>query len=559
MRSPSFRFFLLGFAILALTAATGSVWASDLGYARIVRISMVNGDVQVSRSGHSWEPAAQNMPVMQGMTIGTNDGYAEVQFEDGSTAWISRDTLVQFTELALADGSRISKLTLGEGTLSVMTELRRADTFSVSTSAETMAVGKDSFFRVDCFHDGASVSVLAGELQVASGSGTETVKKGQTLAYESKLNKVSLKAKPKFDDWDRWTVSRARATQVETAQSSSYVTPPFSYGLADMSGYGNWNYFAGYGYGWQPYGMGNCWMPFSNGGWNFYPGFGWTWISAEPWGWVPYHFGSWDYLPYSGWTWFPSDMGFWDPAPVEWYSTGDQVGWWPMASGFTDSPALQYQQIAGGCSGYGAGYGAYGNGYSRRLLFRPNRGPMPRGKRPAPPRLMLTTKQLGQGREITLGAVDEASGPKALIRSMEPAENGKASRIPFSAQGTAQGLGPVRMVAPMRRNVISLQSSFVSAERHAIAPAKINSMQPSLPSRNALRAEGGAFVPAMPSHRPSPMVFRGNAYGGGEHGYSSAGSNARAGWSASSAEPARAASAPAAGASHSSASTGRPH
>lgn len=550
MRNLSFRFFLRILVILALMAATGAVRASDLSYARIVRISLVNGDVQVSRSGHSWEPAAQNMPVMQGVTIGTNDGYAEVQFEDGSTAWISQNTLVQFTELALEDGHRISKLTLGEGTVSLITEMRRGDAFTVSTSTQTIAVTKDSLFRIDCFRDGASVSVLAGELQVTSAGGMQTVKKGETLAYQSKLGKVSLKANPKPDDWDRWTVARARAMQIEAAQSSSYVTPPFSYGLADMSGYGNWNYFAGYGYGWQPSGMGSCWMPFSNGGWNFYPGFGWTWISAEPWGWVPYHFGNWDFLPYYGWTWFPSDMGFWDPAPVEWYSMGDQVGWWPMASGFIGSPALQYQQIASGCSGYGAGYGAYGSGYTRRLSFRPNRGPMPRGKMPAPPRLMLTTKQLGQGREITLAGVDDASGPKALIRSAEPAENGKPSRILFSAFAAQ----PVRMVAPMARNMTSLQRSFTSA-RSSIAPARISSVLPSMPSRNAFRAQGG-FVPAMPSHRPSPMVFRSSVYGG-TRGSSAQTAGARGGWSGSISEPARApASAPAA---HASASSGRPH
>jgi hypothetical protein len=549
MRSSSSRLFLLSLSILMLTLACDSVRASDLSYARIVRISMVSGDVQVSRPGHSsWEPAAPNMPVMQGMTIGTNNGSAEVQFEDGSTAWISQDTLVQFTELALADGSRISKLTLGEGTLSLMTELHRGDTFSVSTSAETMTVVKNSFFRIDCFHDGASVSVSAGELQVASAGGTQTVKKGQTLAYESKLKTVSLKANPRPDDWDHWTAERARATQVETAQSSSYVTPGFSYGLADMSGYGNWNYFAGYGYGWQPSGMGSCWMPFSNGDWNFYPGFGWTWISGEPWGWVPYHYGNWDYLPYSGWTWFPSDMGFWDPAPVNWYSMGNQVGWWPMGSGFVGSPALQYQQMADGCSGYGypGAYGLYGNTRQVRLSLRPNRGPMSRGGTPTPPRLMLMTSQLGHGREITLTAVDESSGPEGLLQSLEPAENGKPSRIAFSAMAAQSP----RAVAPMMRNMTILQRSFASAG-NAVAPAKISSILLSMPSRNALHAEGGVFVPAMPSHRPSPMIRR-SGYSASMPASWPGSSAAGQGWSGGSgaAGVARGTSTSSAGASH---------
>src|SRR5690348_3821441 len=111
--------------IFALVNLPRAARASDLSYARIVRLSVVTGDVQVSRPAHpAWEAASINMPVMQGMAIGTNDGFAEVQFEDGTTAWIAPNTMVQFTELALADGGRITKLTLGQGTMSVLTELQ---------------------------------------------------------------------------------------------------------------------------------------------------------------------------------------------------------------------------------------------------------------------------------------------------------------------------------------------------------------------------------------------------------------------------------------------------
>lgn len=558
MRSPFSRFFLPSLAILALLVASGAARAADVSYARIVRVSLVSGDVQISRPGHSsWEPAVQNMPVMQGITIGTNDGYAEVQFEDGSTAWISQNTLVQFTELTLVDGHRISRLTLGEGTLSLMTEMRHGDIFSVSTSAETVAVAKNSFFRMDCFHDGASVSVLAGELQITSAAGTRVVNKGQTLAYQSKLSNFSLKANPKPDNWDRWTVSRARATQLQAAQSSSYVTPPFRYGLADMAGYGNWTYFAGYGYGWQPYGISSCWMPFSDGGWGFYPGFGWTWVSAEPWGWVPYHFGNWEFLPYNGWTWFPSDMGFWDPAPVQWYSTGNQVGWWPATSGFIGSPALQYQQIAYGCSGYGYrdNYGTFGNRQPAHLLFRPNRGPLFRGKKPVAPRLMLTTSQLGRGREISLLALDDPSGLKSPIRSLEPAENGKPARIAASMPDP-QSRESVRMVAPMTRDTARLQRSLARTEG-AVLPARVSSILPSMPSRNAFRAANGMLAPAMPSHRPSPMVFRPSIYGGASRGYSPRESGVTTGSSRPASAPVR--MAPSSAASHPSAAPGRPH
>src|SRR6185437_14801580 len=264
------------------------VQASDMSYARIVRLSLVAGDVQVTRPGHSvWEPGVSYMPITQGMTIGTNDGRAEVQFEDGRTAWISENTMVQFTELALSDGGRITKLTLAQGTVSIYADLKQADTFMISTSQEQIAVPKRSLFRVDAFHDGASVSVRQGELQVTAlvgAAGAKTLVKGQTLAYKSKMETSTITANPKADAWDRWVNGREQNLQVETTQSLSYANAPFSYGMSDLSAYGGWNYFAGYGYGWQPFGMTAGWTPFSMGQWASYPGLGWTWISSEPWG-----------------------------------------------------------------------------------------------------------------------------------------------------------------------------------------------------------------------------------------------------------------------------------
>ncbi|HVA16156.1 MAG TPA: hypothetical protein VMV59_00435, partial [Candidatus Dormibacteraeota bacterium] len=96
MRRSGISLLLLSFAVLSWTAVARPAQPSGLSYARIVRLSLVAGDVQVTRPGHSgWEAGAPNMPITQGVTIGTNDGRAEVQFEDGSTAWIAENTLVQ--------------------------------------------------------------------------------------------------------------------------------------------------------------------------------------------------------------------------------------------------------------------------------------------------------------------------------------------------------------------------------------------------------------------------------------------------------------------------------
>lgn len=567
------------FALLNLPQAAR---ASDLSYARIVRLSVVTGDVQVSRPSHTaWEAASVNMPVMQGMTIGTNDGFAEVQFEDGTTAWIAPNTLVQFTELALADGGRITKLTLGQGTMSVLTELQRGDSFSLASGDETITTPKNALFRIDAFHDGASVSVLGGQAEVSSPAGTQQVPKGKTFAFRSKSKEqaqqdVALRANPKPDSWDKFVVSRAQQTQTEAAQSASYVNAPFSYGMADLSQYGSWNYFAGYGYGWQPMGMGSCWMPFMNGGWDFMPGFGWSWVSSEPWGWMPYHFGSWDYLPSNGWTWFPSGFDAWDPAPVNWYSAGNQVGWWPVSgAGFGDPSQLMFEQMASGCSGFnGMGFGGAPNGFfgaGRPGLRMPaKKGTPSNGKMPTPPRLVLTTNRLGSGGDVRLFA-STADGKHAAFSAREPLENGKASTMFESRVGVgANATG--KMFAPTAESVATLRASMAARagtmpSRTGMAAMPLNSRAASMPMRDNLRAVNAVPAPPSMPHRPAPMSFarmneggRAGANGGMSRGGNSGFSGASSGSFQGSASAGRASgSAPAAPHASAPASSGRPH
>ena len=533
-RSFVSRFVLPSLAILTIFALTNvprTARASDVSYARIVRLSVVTGDVQVSRPSHTaWEPASVNMPVMQGMAIGTNDGFAEVQFEDGTTAWIAPNTLVQFTELALADGGRITKLTLGQGTMSVLTELRKGDAFSLASGDETITTPKNALFRIDAFHDGASVSVLGGQAEVGSATGTTQVPKGKTFAFRSKSKEqaqqnLALRANPKPDSWDKFVVSRAEETQTEAAQSASYVNAPFSYGMADLSQYGSWNYFAGYGYGWQPMGMGSCWMPFMNGGWDFMPGFGWSWVSSEPWGWMPYHFGNWNYLPSNGWTWFPSGFDAWDPAPVNWYSTGNQVGWWPAsAAGFGDPSQLMFQQMAGGCPGMNGMFGGAANNFAFGAGGAGSRTPVkkgtaPNGKMPTPPRLVLTTNRLGSGGNVRLLA-STAEGKHMAFSASEPLQSGKASTMFESSVGVRGGVSanaPARVFAPTVGSVAALRVSMAARAgagragtmpaRAGIAAMPANSRMAMMPMRETLRAVNAMPAPTSMPRRPAPMAF----------------------------------------------------
>ena len=317
--------------------------ATKYSYARIVRLSLANGDVQYIRPGESkWQPAIANMPMQQGFTIGTNLGRAEVELENGIRIWLAENSMLQFTELALANGGHVNTLSLAYGTATFGADLKVADSFQVITPKFQASVpGKTSAFRVDAAKDSSSIRVLKGNVAVSVANGKEFVAKGQTyIASGVAPGQITASERATPDGWDVWVNNRDNLVTNETQQTLQNMNAGFNYGLGDLASYGGWNYFPGYGYGWQPYGIGAGWQPFSSGDWGFYPGIGWTWLSEEPWGWTPYHFGQWSYNPGFGWFWQPTDSAYFNPAPVQWMQAGNKIGWIPLGASAKNTPVV---------------------------------------------------------------------------------------------------------------------------------------------------------------------------------------------------------------------------
>jgi hypothetical protein len=323
----------LGF-VAAMLSMSASADETELSYARIVRLSVVKGDVQIARGNSGkWEPAALNMPVQQGFAVGTNQGLTEIELEHGSVIWVAPNSLLQFTELALSGGGQITKVAIVDGTATFDANIGSRDVFSVSNQDFQITPNGRSEFRLDLTHDGVGVTVLKGKIAFESPQGTQNLDKGQTFFLGvHKPQQSGIKPTPKTDEWDKFVTERSNYIDSRTAQSAQYTNAPFSYGMADLSAFGGWTFVPGMGYAWQPNGVGAGWMPFADGSMMFFNGFGWTWVSAEPWGWVPYHFGQWAYAAPYGWMWMPGNYGQWAPAPVNWVSVGNKVGWTPVAN-----------------------------------------------------------------------------------------------------------------------------------------------------------------------------------------------------------------------------------
>jgi FecR protein len=311
----------LAFLSLLATLFTGAHPAlADSSHARIIRLSVVQGDVRFARDVKGdpltsenviWETAEPNLPVRQGYVLATDkDGRAAVEFENGAMAFLSENSVLEFYDLSLEDGAKTTRLVLRQGTASFYINPGSGDYFSVTGGDFTVEANTHATFRLDNFDDGSVVNVAKGHVSVLRKNKTSEVFKGQTLsARAGDENSVSIGSLPPGDDFDRWVSGRIDSVTAATASAQQYVNSPYTAGLADLYTYGSWYPVAGYGNCWRPYGVGVGWSPFFGGAWFNDASIGSSFIGGAPWGWLPYHYGGWIFDPLLGWLWLPGAFG----------------------------------------------------------------------------------------------------------------------------------------------------------------------------------------------------------------------------------------------------------
>src|SRR5258708_19295943 len=111
--------------VLLLIAVFGiRVANADTSHARIVRLSMVQGDVRFARdvkgdplnnSRSGWEGAVLNLPIRHGYVVATYAARAEVEFENGAMAFLAENTVLEFYDLSSEDGGVTAGLVLRQG------------------------------------------------------------------------------------------------------------------------------------------------------------------------------------------------------------------------------------------------------------------------------------------------------------------------------------------------------------------------------------------------------------------------------------------------------------
>jgi len=287
-------------------------------HARIIRLSLVQGDVRILHDSKGdplaadkaiWERAELNLPIRQHDVLATDNGRAEVEFENGAMAFLNENSVLEFFDLSLDDGSLTTRLILRQGTGSFYVNPARADYFSVTGGDFTAEAAGRTNFRMDNFDDGSTVAVIKGQVSVVHKKDEPKIlAKGQSFTMSAD-GAISVSKTPESDDFDRWVSGREDSAVTATTAAAQYSSySPYVSGFGDLYNYGSFYPLGGLGYGWQPYGVGLGWSPFDYGYGNWFYGsqLGWCFIGSQPWGWLPYHYGGWIFQPGTGWLWVPN-------------------------------------------------------------------------------------------------------------------------------------------------------------------------------------------------------------------------------------------------------------
>jgi FecR protein len=439
-----------------LAAAFLVVSASAESKARIVRLSEVEGTVQIDRAaGDGFDKAFINLPVIEGCKLKTGkDSRAEVEFEDGSALRLAPDSEVDFTRLALGDdGQKRNTVQLVSGTVYANLRLKNAsskekagDQFQLNFAHESVTVSEAAHFRVELADARATVAVFKGKLSATSPSGQLEIAEKHSATIElakvdlenddpAKKDTFAITKNYEADPSDAWDRQQTDYHDRYASAGGSSINSPYGYGMSDLNYYGNFMTVPGYGNVWQPYFIGTNWSPFQDGGWAFYPGAGYMWVSGYPWGWMPYNYGNWAFAPGFGWVWQP---GYYNP----WYGIGiPQVVNPPVRTKVPTPPVRGDQTVMVG-RGLAANPTA---GAPRRLTINPGSAGfgVPRGS-------VRHLDRLAKTMERTSRPVVVATAP---LRTTAPT-TGFGTSSSSTRGGTSTGTAPIgaphRSAAPPR-------------------------------------------------------------------------------------------------------------
>lgn len=449
---------MAGMALLAGLCAAGALAQNDGQPARAVRLSDVEGQVQLSQAGQQLaDHAVANTPLFEGTQIVTgDDGRAEVQFENGAVARIPPDSSMTLT--VLKQGDTQIDLNTGEGFF----ELEGADQehpTRVRFGPNVVTASGFTVIRVQLDQSPGDLAVFSGNAHLSGSNDAEVDLHG---GESVELGEYNLSESIEPDSWDAWNSDRDQAlTSAEANSTPATSSMPDSNNPAwgDLNSNGTWYNTPDQGYVWSPYDASNPgWDPYGSGYWMDEPSYGYVWVSSYPWGYMPYQCGAWNYYNSFGWGWAP----------------GGCSPWW------------------GGGGGWAFNYGHYPRWY--RPPFHPQPGPGPHFPRAHNPQPGVTAHRVGPQQPVIAVNRHLANGSPAL-----PPRDGRTSVVLGGSVAE-----PVR-VMPGRQTFARLTSPpQYHAQTRITAPRPIYERPPEAGRNTFAPAAHPGYQPQYPIGAPHP-------------------------------------------------------
>lgn len=318
--------------------------------ARVVRVSMLRGDVSLRRAGSkNWEKATLNLPLVEGDRLATGaDAHLEIQIDARNFVRLGEYATLDI--ITLRDEGVALSVPEGTATLRLANFDSGREYFEIDAPKTTLAAEQKGSYRLDVAQNGnVRVTVRdGGRARLYSETSGFTLRDGRTaeLVYKDAATDGDweLSAAGSNDQWDTWVDERERylASRLRYDRRDRYYDNNV-WGAEELDAYGDWVDSGEYGYVWRPHvtviNNYHDWAPYRYGHWRWVSPYGWTWVGDEPWGWAPYHYGRWVYVN-NYWCWAPrgyahyGGRSWWRPALVAFVSFGNSydsnVCWYPL-------------------------------------------------------------------------------------------------------------------------------------------------------------------------------------------------------------------------------------
>jgi hypothetical protein len=292
-------------------------------------VAYIDGSATLEREGRS-ETSPLNMPLMSGDRLRTDDGRAEVLFDDGSALHLDERTTID------VQSDDLLRLIDGRIRLNLVGPSRQVD-YRIDSPAGSVRISQNGEYRIALLHaereTQLELAVVRGAGEIFTDQGTTPVRAGER-AYASEGLAPSYPYtfnSANWDEFDRWSEMR-RDTRLGV--SSQYLPTSMQTYAPVFDQYGDWRYAQSYGYVWYPR-VAASWRPYYYGRWMSYPRHGWTWVGTDFFAWPTHHYGRWGFSA-GAWFWIPGYR--WAPAYVSWAYAPGYVSWCPL--GFNNLPVI---------------------------------------------------------------------------------------------------------------------------------------------------------------------------------------------------------------------------